>query len=128
MSDARTGFSRRRFLELLAAAGGGALLPARRARAETTFDGGSAEIPTGATGTPTRVIVIGAGMAGLAAASALQNAGVEVVVLEARDRIGGRVWTARLADGTTVYRGGAWLGAAATWGTTRPVSSPNSGT
>lgn len=30
-------------------------------------------------------------------------------MLEARDRIGGRIWTAHLADGTPVDRGGAWL-------------------
>lgn len=39
------------------------------------------------------VIVIGAGIAGLAAANALHTAGYEVLVLEARDRIGGRIWT-----------------------------------
>jgi monoamine oxidase len=43
---------------------------------------------------PTRsVIVIGAGAAGLAAARDLSRAGCEVVVIEARDRIGGRVFT-----------------------------------
>jgi monoamine oxidase len=39
------------------------------------------------------VIVIGAGAAGLAAAAALSHAGRSVLILEARDRIGGRVWT-----------------------------------
>jgi monoamine oxidase len=39
------------------------------------------------------VLVIGAGAAGLSAARALQDSGIEVAVLEARDRIGGRVWT-----------------------------------
>ncbi|HZS58694.1 MAG TPA: FAD-dependent oxidoreductase, partial [Gemmatimonadaceae bacterium] len=39
------------------------------------------------------VIVIGAGVAGLAAAAMLTDAGVETLVLEARDRIGGRVYT-----------------------------------
>jgi len=39
------------------------------------------------------VIVIGAGAAGLAAAAALCRAGRSVLVLEARDRIGGRIWT-----------------------------------
>ncbi|NJN18934.1 MAG: FAD-dependent oxidoreductase [Oscillochloris sp.] len=43
--------------------------------------------------THTSVIVIGAGAAGLAAARMLYDAGIAVVVLEARDRIGGRVWS-----------------------------------
>lgn len=42
-----------------------------------------------------KVIVIGAGIAGIAAARALVDEGHEVVVLEARDRIGGRIWTDR---------------------------------
>lgn len=44
---------------------------------------------------PKRVIVIGAGMAGLVAAYELQRAGHEVVILEARQRVGGRVYTMR---------------------------------
>lgn len=44
------------------------------------------------------VVVIGAGAAGLAAASKLAEAGRAVVVLEARDRIGGRVFTQRVSD------------------------------
>lgn len=43
----------------------------------------------------TRVVVLGAGVAGLAAAHQLLLDGVEAVVLEARDRLGGRVWTDR---------------------------------
>ena len=41
------------------------------------------------------VIVIGAGIAGLSAAWHLKEAGIAATVLEARDRIGGRVWTNR---------------------------------
>lgn len=41
------------------------------------------------------VVIIGAGAAGLAAAQRLNSRGIDVVVLEARDRIGGRVWTER---------------------------------
>ena len=56
------------------------------------------------------VCIVGAGYAGLTAAWRLAQAGRSVVVLEARDRVGGRVWTDHLADGTPIDRGGAWLG------------------
>jgi monoamine oxidase len=55
------------------------------------------------------VCVVGAGYAGLTAARRLSQAGRSVVVLEARDRVGGRTWTQRLPDGSAVDRGGAWL-------------------
>ena len=47
------------------------------------------------TTTSTDIAVIGAGAAGLAAARALMQSGFDVVVLEARDRIGGRIYTLR---------------------------------
>src|SRR3977135_492449 len=56
------------------------------------------------------VCVVGAGYAGLTAARRLTQGGKEVVVLEARDRVGGRIWTQHLSDGSAVDRGGAWLG------------------
>ena len=43
-----------------------------------------------------RVVVIGGGFAGLAAATELADRGVDVLVLEARDRVGGRVWSERV--------------------------------
>lgn len=55
-----------------------------------------------------RVIVVGAGFAGLAAAEALARAGVEVEVLEARDRVGGRVWSVPFA-GAVVERGAEFI-------------------
>jgi monoamine oxidase len=56
------------------------------------------------------VCVIGAGLAGLTAARDLVATGREVVVLEARDRVGGRVLTEALADGTPIDHGGQWIG------------------
>jgi monoamine oxidase len=55
------------------------------------------------------VCVVGAGYAGLTAARRLAQAGRSVVVLEARDRVGGRIWTDLLPDGSPVDRGGGWV-------------------
>ncbi len=56
-----------------------------------------------------RVAVVGAGFAGLAAADALAAAGVDVVVLEARDRVGGRVWSRELENGAVVEMGAEFI-------------------
>jgi monoamine oxidase len=60
---------------------------------------GTSLLPAGVSVPHVRVVVIGAGLAGLAAADALRRGGVDVVVVEARDRVGGRVWSAPFAGG-----------------------------
>ncbi len=56
------------------------------------------------------VAIVGAGLAGLAAARHLSTAGVEVAVLEARERVGGRVCTRMASDGTPLDLGAQWIG------------------
>ncbi|WP_051438832.1 flavin monoamine oxidase family protein [Ciceribacter selenitireducens] len=55
-----------------------------------------------------RVIVVGAGIAGLSAARTLKERGIEVIVIEARERIGGRISTDR-SLGVAVERGASWM-------------------
>ena len=54
------------------------------------------------------VIVLGAGMAGINCARELRQLGYTVIVLEARDRIGGRIWTDNTI-GVPLDLGGAWI-------------------
>src|SRR5476651_1575617 len=66
-----------------------------------------------ATARPSRpmpsVIVIGAGIAGIAAAQRLQRAGCRVTVIEARQRLGGRIWTDHSWPDAPVDLGASWI-------------------
>ncbi len=78
----------------------GAVMSGRRAAREILAIGSSAGAGP--------IVVIGAGASGLAAAQALSEAGREVIVLEARDRIGGRVLTDR-SLGAPLDLGASWI-------------------
>ena len=57
-----------------------------------------------------RIVIVGAGVAALAAAQELEVRGFEnVVILEAQDRVGGRVWTGTIGDGIPVELGATWI-------------------
>ena len=58
----------------------------------------------------TDVVIVGAGLAGLAAARRLTADGIDCVVLEARDRVGGRTLNHSIGDGKIVEVGGQWVG------------------
>ena len=57
-----------------------------------------------------QAVVVGAGLAGLAAARRLAAAGASVVVVEARDRVGGRVLNEDIGGGNVVEVGAQWIG------------------
>lgn len=58
--------------------------------------------------TPKRVGIVGAGIAGLSAAQSLKEKGHDVFILEARERIGGRIWTSS-GLGTPIDLGASWI-------------------
>ncbi|MCP4961426.1 MAG: NAD(P)-binding protein, partial [Actinomycetia bacterium] len=129
-ADAREPINRRRFLMLA----GGTIVavscssePASELGSSTTLPGsgsssttvaalqarlfandGSDNVPSAPPGEVGRVIVVGAGLAGLTAARALHLSGAEVLVLEGRERIGGRTHTSHLGD-AAVDLGAAWV-------------------
>jgi monoamine oxidase len=57
-----------------------------------------------------QVLIVGGGFSGIAAAKKLHESGVSFLVLEARDRLGGRVFTKKLAPDYYVDLGGQWIG------------------
>jgi monoamine oxidase len=63
--------------------------------------------------TPQKVVILGAGFSGLAAGYLLSKQGVDVTILEARSRIGGRVFSHKIddTDNLTIELGAEWVGA-----------------
>src|SRR4051812_27745058 len=89
----------------------------RRQLLGTTLAGGAAAaLPESAAAKPRRrarsvdVVVVGAGFAGLTAARQVRRAGHSVLVLEARNRVGGRALNLALASGDIVERGATFAG------------------
>jgi monoamine oxidase len=99
--------SRRRFLQV-----GGTVAAAGLAGTTASACAPTSAASGGALSTRSvDVVVVGAGFAGLAAAHAVKAAGRSVLLLEARDRVGGRTLTIALPDGGWVDEGGQWVGA-----------------
>ena len=94
------GITRRRLLETGAAASAGVALGPLSAAAK----------PKKRFKRKADVAIVGAGLAGLTAALELEAAGHSVIVLEARDRVGGRVVNAKIGDGAITERGGTFIG------------------
>ncbi|MEM7136005.1 MAG: FAD-dependent oxidoreductase [Myxococcota bacterium] len=98
---------RRRFLKWAGALGSAGVLAGVPGvvRAEGSYSA------SGGKNAPLDVVIIGGGLAGLTAARDLKRAGNKsFVVLEARDRVGGRVLNHRLGDGYFSEAGGQWMG------------------
>ncbi|WP_024796102.1 flavin monoamine oxidase family protein [Tomitella biformata] len=93
--------SRRQALFGAAAAAGGLAVAAAGTGPALASSGSSRDVD---------VVVIGAGMSGLAAARALTAAGKSVLVLEARDRVGGRVYSIKTRGGRVLDGGAEFIG------------------
>jgi monoamine oxidase len=103
-SPEKTQITRRTLVGGAAAVGVGALT--------TGVPDGAAQAATAEGNLPVRVdvVVVGAGISGLVAARQVARSGRSVLVVEARDRVGGRVLNHRLRSGAVIESGGAFVG------------------
>lgn len=103
-SLAAGGFTRRKFLQLLGATtGGAAVLNTMTAWGQIPVGGQTTPPALDGNGNGTKVIVIGAGPGGCPAAWELVKLGYDVTVIEARDRLGGHVFTVKGGSRTFEY-------------------------
>ena len=101
--DAVSGISRRGLIG--GAVAGGAVLAFGGLRQPVSAASSSGSLPSSVD-----VVVVGAGISGLMAARNLVKAGKDVLVVEANDRVGGRVLNHTLANGSVIESGGAFVG------------------
>jgi monoamine oxidase len=103
--------TRRRFVSGTIATGAAAAVPAAaEARAPKPGTGAGRHSAAGPSTRRADVAIVGAGFAGLTAARNLVKAGRSVIVLEARDRVGGRSWNHDLGGGNVSDRGATFIG------------------
>ncbi|MFC6882918.1 flavin monoamine oxidase family protein [Actinomadura yumaensis] len=107
-----SGVSRRRLLGTgaLTAAATAAATAVNASSASASPASATAAAPPGGAAASADVVVVGAGLSGLCAARDLVAAGRSVIVLEARERPGGRVYGMPLGDGTTSEGGAEFIG------------------
>jgi monoamine oxidase len=101
--------TRRRFVAGTLASGAAAAIPAA-AEAAKRGPNPKPKHPAPGSVRTADVVIVGAGFAGLTAARNIRAAGKSVIVLEARDRVGGRVWNHDLGGGVISERGGTFIG------------------
>jgi monoamine oxidase len=106
----RNQITRRTFVAGTIATGAGAALPAAAEAAKPKHHKAKPKKHKAAKIRKADVVVVGAGFAGLTAARNLVGAGKKVIILEARDRVGGRVWNHDLGGGQVSERGGTFVG------------------
>lgn len=99
----QTSISRRDFIKISGVFSDFALLQACQIKFSNVFEGTSNNNPK------KNVVIVGAGISGLAAAVHLSKKGMNVTVLEGRNRIGGRIWTDRSIDNIPLDMGASWV-------------------
>lgn len=107
-NETDTRFTRRTLIGTAAAGAAAAAIPSA-ARAEAPEEASNA---AASSSSPKKadVVVVGAGLAGLSAARAIAHAGHSVVVLEARERVGGRTWNRPITGGAYIDAGAEFVG------------------